>query len=148
MLPLELSLTLGSPVVWLGMLRGMDRLKPLPAGSGPRVDKHGLLFRADEWTLSVALFTRPRVPSDVQYAPEPPRPGVRFKFGSGAGQLRYVPDASEEGAVGRVFVLMDKAERTSVMLPAAEGEATLTWEWFTQDGVVYRILVWCAGPEE
>ena len=61
-MPLELELTVGSPLVWLGLIRGMDHLKPLPAKSGPRVDKRGLLFRADEWALSVAPFSRPAHP--------------------------------------------------------------------------------------
>jgi hypothetical protein len=143
--PLELELTLGSPVVWLGLTRGMDHVKPLPTDSGPRVDEHGLLFRADEWTLSVALFGRPRAPSDVQFAPAPPNPEVPFEFSQGTGELLYAADAEEEALVGRVFLLSDLAERTEIRLPAVGSDATLTWEWFAQDAVVYRLLIWCPG---
>lgn len=144
-MPLELELTLGSPVVWLGLIRGMDRVKPLPAGSGPRVDEHGLLFRADEWTLSVGLFGRPRMRSDVQFAPAPPDPEASFEFSHGTGELLFAGDAEEEALVGRVFLLSDLAERTEIRLRAVGADATMTWEWFAQDAVVYRLLIWCPG---
>ncbi|WP_256796460.1 hypothetical protein [Terrabacter sp. Ter38] len=123
----------------------MDHLKPLPANSAPRVDEHGLLFRADEWTLSVALFGRPRAHSDAQFAPAPPNPEAPFKFSQGTGELLFADDAEEEALVGRVFLLSDLAERTTIRLPATGANATLTWEWFAQDSVVYRLLIWCPG---
>ncbi|MFC7597538.1 hypothetical protein ACFQU3_19640 [Terrabacter sp. GCM10028922] len=144
-MPLELELTLGSPLVWLGLPRGMDHLRPLPAESGPRFDEQGLLFRADEWTLSVALFSRPRTLTDDQFAPAPPHRDVPFEFSSGTGQLRFVSDSDEEALVGRVFLLSDLSERTTIQLPATAADATLTWQWFAQDGVVYRLLIWSPG---
>lgn len=144
-MPIELELTLGSPLVWLGLTRGMDHMKPLPTDSGPRLDEQGLLFRADEWTLSVALFGRPRTPTDVQFAPAPPHPDVPFEFTSGTGQLRFVSDPEEEVLIGRVFLLSDLSERTTIQVPATADDATLTWQWFAQDGVVYRLLIWSPG---
>ena len=146
-MPLELQLTLGSPLVWLGLIRGMDRPKAVPPRGGPRLDQHGMHFRADDWTLSVALFARPRVPSDAQFAPSP-HSEAPFEFTSGAGELHFTEDVEEEAAVGRVFVLRDLADRTSILLPATADDATLTWEWFAQDAVVYRLLIWCPGPQD
>ena len=59
--------------------------------------------------------------------------------------MLYAVDAEEEALVGRVFFLSDLAERTTIRLPAVGADATLTWEWFAQDGVVYRLLIWCPG---
>lgn len=55
-MPLQSELTLGCPVVWLGLTRDLDHVMAWPTDSGLRVDEHCLLFRADEWTLSAALF--------------------------------------------------------------------------------------------
>lgn len=143
-MPLELDLALGSPLVWLGLVRGMDHLKPLPPNSGPRIDKHGMLFRADEWALPVALFSRPRLPSDVQFAPAPPRPGAPVES-RGTGQLRFVGDTEEEALLGRIFLLSDLAERTTIRLPAASADAMITWEWFAQEDIVYRLMIWSPG---
>ena len=144
-MPLELEITLGSPLVWLGLTRGLDHVKPLPVSGAPRVAEHGLLFRADDWTLSVVLFGRPRGPSDVQFSPAPPDPEAPFEFSQGTGELPFASDAEEQAVAGRGFLLTDLAERTAIRLPATRADAMLTWEWFAQDALVYRLLIWCPG---
>jgi hypothetical protein len=58
-----------------------------------------------------------------------------------------VSDTEEEALVGQVFLLSDLAERTTIQLPAVAADATLTWEWFAQDGVVDRLLICSPGLE-
>ena len=72
-------------------------------------------------------------------------PGAPYMFSSGTGELSYVHDEEEESAVGRVFLLMDLAERTALRIPAVAPTSTLMWEWFAQDRVVYRLLIWSAA---
>lgn len=59
--------------------------------------------------------------------------------------MPYIPEADDESATDRVFLLSDLAGQTTLQFPAPAPEATLSWEWYAQDAAVYRLLIWSPG---
>ncbi|GAA2501219.1 hypothetical protein GCM10009858_44350 [Terrabacter carboxydivorans] len=134
--------------MWVGDVADVDNLDSVRRSRAIfSAFDSGSVFSVGAGGLALSV-SRERPPLDshlMTFVPTDPRFGHVEESGLGSARLTG-RDASIElpGVSSPQFIIVDKEVTCSILLPSKSPRAEMSWKWFAQNGIVYRLTVWCS----
>lgn len=135
---MEASLSFETNKIWVGNMPRGDLANRIPKGEAHRTTPYGVAFRIVD-SVFFAIYDRAPSSDNVWMLDE--RSDDRWQRTSGVGSAGYEPvNGSEEEDY---FIITDLRAWSSLTLPISQKKTTLHWKWYTENGLVHRVVLWC-----